>query len=189
MVKITKVYTRTGDKGTTALGDNTRVPKDNPRVSAYGTTEEANAVLGIARIHAPAKLQAALGRIQNDLFDVGGDLCLPTESSYKHEPLRITAQQVQWLEHEIDTLNAPLETLHSFILPGGTPAAAHLHHARTVVRRAEREISALAQDEKINTEALRYMNRLSDYLFVAARYANSLNGGDVLWIAGANRNG
>lgn len=187
MVKLTKIYTRGGDKGQTSLGDGARVAKHSARVAAYGEVDETNSVVGIARLHVAGDLEMALGRIQNDLFDVGADLCVPEKENPKREPLRVSAAQVSRLEAGIDHLNAELEPLNSFILPGGTPAAAHLHHARTVARRAERRIAALMETETINPEALRYVNRLSDYLFVAARYVNRDAGGDILWVPGANR--
>lgn len=187
MVKLTKIYTRTGDKGDTGLADGARVPKYSPRVAAYGAVDEANAVLGLCRLHAADDLDAALARVQNDLFDVGADLATPEQEAPRYEPLRVTDAQVRWLEQEIDRRNAGLGTLRSFILPGGSPLAAHLHHARTVVRRAEREVAALMAAETISPIALQYLNRLSDYLFVAARYVNQGEGGDVLWEPGKNR--
>jgi cob(I)alamin adenosyltransferase len=189
MVKLTKIYTRTGDTGQTGLGDGSRVAKTDPRVEAYGTVDEANAVLGLCRLHAGADLSASLARVQNDLFDLGADLCTPEDPEPKYPPLRVVQSQIAWLEQEIDRINAGLETLRSFILPAGTPLAAHLHHARTVVRRAERRVSALMADTEINPQVLQYLNRLSDYLFVAAREANRGAGGDVLWQPGANRDG
>ena len=187
MVKLTRIYTRTGDTGQTALGDGSRVAKTDPRVTAYGTVDELNALLGICRLHAAGELDLALARIQNDLFDVGADLCTPEQEDPPFEPLRVVGAQVDWLEAEIDRVNAELETLRSFVLPAGSPAAAHLHHARTVARRAERETAALAVTTPINEEVLRYLNRLSDYLFVLARDANREAGGDVLWQPGENR--
>jgi cob(I)alamin adenosyltransferase len=189
MVKLTKIYTRTGDTGQTGLGDGSRVAKTDPRVEAYGTVDEANAVLGLCRLHAGADLSASLARVQNDLFDLGADLCTPEDPDPRYPPLRVVQGQIAWLEQEIDRINAGLETLRSFILPAGTPLAAHLHHARTVVRRAERRVSALMADTEINPQVLQYLNRLSDYLFVAAREANRGAGGDVLWQPGANREG
>lgn len=187
MVKLTRIYTRTGDTGLTGLGDGSRVPKTDPRVEAYGTVDEANAVLGLCRLHADAALSGSLARVQNDLFDVGADLCTPEQPDPKYPPLRVVEGQITWLEVEIDRLNAGLESLRSFILPAGTPLAAHLHHARTVVRRAERGVSALMAEAAINPLVLQYLNRLSDYLFVAAREANREAGGDVLWQPGASR--
>ncbi len=187
MVKLTKIYTRTGDSGQTALGDGSRVAKTDARVTAYGTVDELNALLGICRLHAGGELDEALARIQNDLFDVGADLCTPEQDDPPFEPLRVVPSQVDWLEAEIDRVNTNLETLRSFVLPAGSPAAAHLHHARTVARRAERDTAALAAHTPINEDVLRYLNRLSDYLFVLARDANREAGGDVLWQPGENR--
>ncbi len=192
MVVLNKIYTRTGDKGTTALGTGDRVAKHNIRVETYGTTDEVNSVLGLARLHTGglSEIDAALGRIQNDLFDLGADLCFPeSEEPLDYEPLRVTDAQVEWLEAEIDKLNDNLEPLNSFILPGGTPLASHLHHARTVSRRAERLCVALSEAEpgKTSDAVLKYLNRLSDYLFVAARWCNDKGRADVLWTPGANR--
>ena len=193
MVVLNKIYTRTGDDGTTALGTGERVRKDGLRVSAYGTVDETNAVIGIARIalgERHANLNQQLGRVQNDLFDVGADLCVPDHGQkLEYEPLRVSAAQVERLESDIDTLNGELQPLKSFVLPGGTPAAAGLHQARTVCRRAERLIVELAAEpaEPVSDDVLKYVNRLSDYLFVAARYANDLGAADVLWVPGANR--
>ena len=190
MVKLTRIYTRTGDTGTTGLGDGSRVRKHGVRVTAYGSVDEANAVLGVARLHVDDSLDQAIERVQNDLFDVGADLCTPEQENPEYPPLRITEPQVRWLEQDIDRMNGGLPPLRSFVLPGGTAAAAHLHQARTVVRRAERDISALAMEETINPLALTYMNRLSDWLFVAARHVNQVAGaGDVLWQPGQNRGG
>jgi cob(I)alamin adenosyltransferase len=185
MVQLTRIYTKGGDKGTTSLGTGKRVPKHDPRVAAYGTVDEANAVIGIVRLHAEGDLQAMLARIQNDLFDLGADLCRPDIDN--QEGLRIVEAQVERLEREIDAMNAKLSPLNSFVLPGGTAAAAYLHQARTIVRRAEREMTALAEREPVNPAAIRYANRLSDHLFVAARAANDWGKGDVLWQPGANR--
>lgn len=187
MVRLTRIYTRTGDTGQTGLGDGTRVAKHGARVTAFGSVDEANSVLGLARLYAEGELDAMLARVQNDLFDLGADLCTPETEAPAHPPLRIVESQIQWLEEAIDAVNADLPSLRSFVLPGGTPLAAQLHLARTVVRRAERDISALAVEEQINPLALKYMNRLSDYLFVAARHANRDTGGDVLWEPGRNR--
>lgn len=190
MVVLSKIYTRTGDAGDTALGDGTRVAKHSLRVSAYGTVDETNATLGLARLHASADMDAALQRIQNDLFDLGADLCRP-DMARDHEagytPLRIIDAQVDRLEAEIDAMNANLTTLRSFILPGGTALAAHLHLCRTVSRRAERLTVELATLEDINPAALRYLNRLSDWFFVASRIANDDGRGDVLWVPGLTR--
>jgi cob(I)alamin adenosyltransferase len=185
MVQLTRIYTKGGDKGTTSLGTGKRVPKHDPRVAAYGTVDEANAVIGIVRLHVEGELQAMLARIQNDLFDLGADLCRPDIEN--QEGLRIVDAQVERLEREIDAMNAKLSPLNSFVLPGGTAAAAYLHQARTIVRRAEREMTALAEREPVNPAAIRYANRLSDHLFVAARAANDWGKGDVLWQPGANR--
>ena len=189
MVKLTRIYTRGGDKGETSLGDGTRVPKHDLRVEAYGTVDEANAVIGIARLHGAYRpdLDARLARIQNDLFDLGADLCTPESPDPKYPPLRIVEAQVDRLEREIDALNAELSPLTSFVLPGGTPLAAQLHLARTVVRRAERLMTALAGVEPVGLAALKYVNRLSDHLFVLSRHANGRGSGDVLWVPGANR--
>ncbi|MGB1548455.1 MAG: cob(I)yrinic acid a,c-diamide adenosyltransferase [Alphaproteobacteria bacterium] len=185
MVRLTKIYTRGGDKGETSLGGGGRVPKHDLRVAAYGTTDEANAVIGIARLHTSGMADEILRRIQDDLFDVGADLCRPED--VKGDALRIVSAQVTRLEGEIDTINAKLGPLDSFVLPGGTPAAAYLHLARTVVRRAERLMTELASKESVNPEAVRYVNRLSDLLFVLARHLNEDGKKDVLWRPGANR--
>ncbi|WP_395016159.1 cob(I)yrinic acid a,c-diamide adenosyltransferase [Dongia sp.] len=185
MVQLTRIYTKGGDKGTTSLGTGKRVSKHDPRVAAYGTVDEANAVIGIARLHAEGELDAMLSRIQNDLFDLGADLCRPDIEN--QEGLRIVEAQVERLEREIDAMNAKLQPLNSFVLPGGSPAAAYLHQARTIVRRAEREMTALSEREPVNPAAIRYANRLSDHLFVAARAANDWGKDDVLWQPGANR--
>jgi cob(I)alamin adenosyltransferase len=187
MVRLTRIYTRGGDKGETSLGDGSRVPKHALRVAAYGTVDEANAAIGIARLHADAEADAMLGHIQNDLFDLGADLCTPEDGRRSAGALRISAAQVERLEHEIDAMNATLPPLDSFILPGGSAAAAYLHLARTVTRRAERLVSELAQREPLNPEALKYLNRLSDHLFVLGRRVNDNGARDVLWIPGANR--
>jgi len=192
-VVLNKIYTRTGDDGTTALGSGERVRKDGRRVSAYGTVDETNAVLGVAVVALGDQLpdvSAMLGRVQNDLFDLGADLCVPDRGEeLAYEPLRVTADQVDRLEADIDQLNGELEPLRSFILPGGSPAAAALHQARTVCRRAERLIVELAADdnEPVGAAVIKYMNRLSDFLFVAARYVNDRGKADVLWVPGQNR--
>lgn len=190
MVQLTRIYTRGGDKGKTSLGNGDRVAKNDLRVDAYGTVDEANAVLGLARLHSQngqdADTDAMLARIQNDLFDLGGDLCVPEEGAPEWA-LRITAAQVERLETEIDAMNATLSPLQSFILPGGSALSAHLHHARTVIRRAERLIADLADREALNPQALIYANRLSDHLFVLARITNGNGTRDVLWVPGANR--
>jgi cob(I)alamin adenosyltransferase len=192
MVVLSKIYTRTGDDGTTALGSGRRVAKYDLRVECYGTLDETNAAIGLARLHTPASdpaLDAMLARIQNDLFDLGAELCYPDESNDARGRLSVTAAQVERLEGEIDALNRELRPLRSFVLPGGTPAASFLHLARTVSRRAERLMVALAArpNEPASGAALRYINRLSDFLFVAARYANEKGKSDVLWIRGQNR--
>jgi cob(I)alamin adenosyltransferase len=187
MVRLTRIYTRGGDKGETSLGDGTRVPKHALRVAAYGAVDEANAAIGIARLHTSAEADATLGHIQNDLFDLGADLCTPEGGRRSAGALRISAAQVERLEHEIDAMNATLRPLDSFILPGGSAAAAYLHLARTVTRRAERLVSGLAQSEPVNPEALKYLNRLSDHLFVLGRRVNDNGARDVLWVPGANR--
>lgn len=188
MVRLTRIYTRGGDKGKTSLGDGRRVPKHHLRVEAYGTVDEANAVVGLARLHTTdnAAAEAMLGRIQNDLFDLGADLCVP-ENPEQPGGLRVVQGQIDRLEGEIDAMNANLAPLNSFILPGGTPAAAHLHHARTLVRRAERLICQLAENGPVNPLAIAYANRLSDHLFVLARHFNEDGAKDVLWVPGANR--
>ena len=192
MVVLNRIYTRTGDDGTTALGSGERRKKYDLRIAAYGTLDETNSVIGIARLHTAedAALDAALSRIQNDLFDVGADLTTPGKGKGPGGArLTVTAAQVDWLEAEIDRLNDELEPLRSFILPGGGAAAAHLHLARTVCRRAERLIAELNDkpDESVTPEVLKYVNRLSDFLFVAARHANGKGARDVLWKPGQNR--
>jgi cob(I)alamin adenosyltransferase len=187
MVTLSKIYTRGGDKGETSLGDGGRVAKHAPRVAAYGTVDEANAAIGVARLHAAGEADAMLARIQNDLFDLGADLCTPEDGRRGGRALRIVAAQVERLEAEIDRLNAALRPLDSFVLPGGRPAAAYLHVARTVVRRAERLMTELASREPVNPEAIRYVNRLSDHLFVLARHLNDDGKADVPWAPGAHR--
>jgi cob(I)alamin adenosyltransferase len=193
MVVLNKIYTRTGDGGLTALGTGERVPKHSARIAAYGTVDETNASIGMARIHlggAHADVDAILGRIQNDLFDLGADLTVP-EGGQKaaREPLRVVDAELKRLEDEIDELNGTLKPLRSFVLPGGSAAAAALHVARTVCRRAERCMVELAaqQGEHVSAPALKYINRLSDFLFVASRYVNERGQGDVLWVPGQNR--
>lgn len=191
MVVLNRIYTRTGDKGTTALAAGGRRPKHDLRIEAFGTVDETNACIGLVRLHtAGHELDAMLGRIQNDLFDLGADLAtVETGKPLPYEPLRITQGQVDRLEHEIDRLNGQLEPLRSFVLPGGTAAAAALHLARTVCRRAERHVVALTEkpEEKVSPEAVKYLNRLSDFLFVASRYINDKGALDVLWVPGQNR--
>jgi cob(I)alamin adenosyltransferase len=187
MVQLTRIYTRGGDAGQTSLGDGERVPKHALRVAAYGTVDEANATVGLARLHAPPDADAMLERIQNDLFDLGADLCTPEGGRRAEGALRVVAAQVERLEREIDAMNAELRPLTSFVLPGGTPCAAHLHLARTVTRRAERLAVELAAAEPVNPEAVKFLNRLSDHLFVLARHVNDKGARDVLWRPGANR--
>lgn len=190
MVVLNRIYTRTGDKGETGLVDGSRVPKDAARVAAFGTVDELNAGLGLARLHAGGAAAEGIARIQNDLFDLGADLATPgfdNDAAAKRPPLRVVAAQTGRLEAEIDAMNADLAPLRSFVLPGGSALAAYLHLARTVCRRAERAAVTLAAAESVNPEAVRYLNRLSDWLFVAARVANDLGQGDILWVPGANR--
>ena len=186
MVKLTRIYTRGGDKGQTSLVSGDRVPKHDPRVAAFGTVDETNAVIGLARLHTTGEADAILGRIQDDLFDLGADLGNPSED-LSDATLRIVVAQVSRLEEEIDAMNGELASLTSFVLPGGTPASAFLHQARTVCRRAERLATELAEMAPVNPEAVRYLNRLSDLMFVAARYLNEKGAGDILWRPGANR--
>lgn len=192
MVKLDKIYTRGGDKGETSLGDGARVAKHDPRVAAYGTTDECNAILGLARQHTAilddgGGVDDMLARIQNDLFDLGADLCTPEQEDPKYPPLRMSEEQVTRLENEIDAMNADIPPLQSFILPGGSAAAAWLHLARTVARRAEREMTLTAETQEINPAAIQYINRLSDHLFVLARKVNDNGATDVLWVPGQNR--
>ncbi len=191
MVRLTRIYTKGGDKGRTSLGDGTRVVKHDLRVAAYGTVDEANAAVGLARLHAAGEAEAMLARIQNDLFDLGADLCRPEAGPKDKKPggtaLRVVESQVLRLENEIDAMNAALQPLESFVLPGGSAAAAHLHLARTIARRAERAITALAAKSAVNPFAIKYINRLSDHLFVLARIVNDRGKADVLWRPGANR--
>jgi cob(I)alamin adenosyltransferase len=184
MVFLSRIYTKTGDKGETSLGDGARVPKNHPRVAAYGSVDELNSVLGLLVANAPAESEL-LRRVQNDLFDVGADLCVPTAADEKAGArLRVTAEQSQHLEKAIDRLNAGLSPLRSFVLPGGRPAAAWCHLARTVCRRAERDVVTLSQAEPINPECVIYLNRLSDLLFVLARVYNNNGQDDLLWQPG-----
>ncbi|WP_372840505.1 cob(I)yrinic acid a,c-diamide adenosyltransferase [Phaeovulum sp.] len=190
MVVLNRIYTRTGDAGETALSNGARVAKHSPRVTAYGTVDETNATLGLARLHAAGEMDAQLARIQNDLFDLGADLARPDmerDDEAGYPVLRMSAAQVDRLEVEIDAMIARLEPLRSFILPGGSALAAHLHLCRTVARRAERCTVELAAVEPVNEAAVKYLNRLSDWLFVAARIANNDGRDDVLWVPGANR--
>ena len=185
MVTLSRIYTKTGDSGETGLGDGSRVSKASARITAIGAIDEANSAIGVARVVADGDFDAMLARIQNDLFDLGADLSAPEDGRKAEGRLRIAEVQVARLEGEIDAMNANLSPLTSFILPGGTALAAHLHLARAIARRAEAAIVALAAEEKINSAAIRYANRLSDHLFVMARAANG--GEDVLWIPGENR--
>jgi cob(I)alamin adenosyltransferase len=192
MVRLNRIYTRTGDDGTTGLGSGKRVAKHDLRVESFGTVDEANACIGLARLHTAdvPDLDRMLMRIQNDLFDLGADLCTPDVGEpLAYEPLRIVQEQVERLEQEIDLLNAELKPLKSFVLPGGSALAANLHLARTVTRRAERLMTALVAQpgERVGTAAMKYVNRLSDFLFVASRWANARGEGDVLWVPGQNR--
>jgi cob(I)alamin adenosyltransferase len=187
-MKLDRIYTRGGDKGETSLGDGTRVTKHHPRVRAMGGLDEANAALGVALLHIDNSIiKKLLARIQNDLFDVGADLCRPEHANETKQPLRVTAAQVTVLENDIDRFNEPLRPLTSFVLPGGSPASAHLHLARAVLRRAECEMTELAATQALNPELLKYVNRLSDLLFVLARYLNAGGENDVLWQPGINR--
>ena len=191
MVVLNRIYTRTGDKGTTALAAGGRRPKHDLRIEAYGTVDETNACIGMVRLHTVGhEIDPMLSRIQNDLFDLGADLAtVETDKPLPYETLRITQAQVDLLEQEIDRLNGELSVLRSFVLPGGTPAAAALHLARTICRRAERHVVELTEkpDEKVSSEAVKYLNRLSDFLFVASRYVNDKGALDVLWVPGQNR--
>ena len=193
MVKLNKIYTRTGDDGSTGLVDGSRLSKDSLRVAAYGDVDETNAVIGLVRLQLQSRrLDAMLARIQNELFDLGADLATPlpeagaADSEYA---LRVQPEQTARLETELDALNADMEPLTSFVLPGGSAPAAYLHQARTVTRRAERTMVALAAEAPVTPEALRYINRLSDFLFVAARHVNDHGRADILWVPGANRPG
>jgi cob(I)alamin adenosyltransferase len=190
MVVLSKIYTKTGDAGETALGNGARVAKHSTRVNAYGTVDETNAMVGMARLHATGEMDAGLARIQNDLFDLGADLCRP-DMERDHEagyvPLRMLERQVLRLEAEIDVMNALLQPLRSFILPGGSPLATQMHVCRTVCRRAERLTVELATMEAVNAEAVKYLNRLSDWFFVAGRIANNDGKDDVLWVPGLTR--
>lgn len=190
MVTLNKIYTRTGDAGQTRLASGAPVSKSDHRVEAYGAVDELNAVIGLARLHSGQndRIDAMLGRIQNELFDLGADLATPMDPAPKWEALRIIATQVERLESEIDWMNESLKPLDSFILPGGSPLSAHLHLARTVCRRAEREAVRLVESgEGVNPDAVRYLNRLSDHLFVAGRRANANGAADILWKPGATR--
>jgi cob(I)alamin adenosyltransferase len=190
MVVLNRIYTRTGDTGETALGNGMRVAKYSLRVTSYGTVDEVNSTVGLARLHAPESMDVQLAQIQNDLFDMGADLCRPDmarDAEAEYAPLRMVDAQVKRLEAQIDAMNAKLEPLRSFVLPGGSPLAAHLHLCRTVTRRAERLTMELATLEEINPAAVQYLNRLSDWFFVASRIANDDGKADVLWVPGKNR--
>lgn len=189
MVVLNKIYTKTGDKGETALGDGSRVAKTSPRVEAYGTVDELNSIVGIAVFHAEGKIREQLQTIQNDLFDLGADLCVPVTQNVEAEypPLRMVKAQVERLENEIDQVNKDLSPLRSFVLPGGTLLASYLHQCRTVARRAERLTVGLSKEEPINPDTIKYLNRLSDWFFVMARVANNNGKDDILWIPGASR--
>lgn len=184
MVQLTRIYTRGGDKGKTSLGDGTRVPKHAPRIDLMGTVDEVNSAIGLARLSVNKEMDASLSQVQHDLFDMGADLCLPT--SGEKPVLRIQDQHTDRLEKEIDCLNSELQPLTSFVLPGGSAPSAALHFARTLTRRAERQVSEHQEDEGLNPEILRYLNRLSDYLFVLARYLNDKGEADILWTPGKN---
>ena len=187
-MKLDKIYTRTGDEGKTSLGDGSRLPKFHLRVTAYGSIDEANSVIGVANLHVKdSEVFQLLRHVQNDLFDVGADLCQPERAGAKKPLLRITEEQVTWLENQIDRFNAELEPLNTFVLPGGSPASAHLHYARTVTRRAERDVVRLFADEPANPAVLHYVNRLSDLLFVLARFLNEKGKEDVRWQPGLHR--
>lgn len=186
MIKLNKIYTKTGDGGDTALGDGERVLKDSLRVSAYGNVDELNASIGIITLYANAELKRKLKNIQNDLFDIGADLCVPISEKNK-DRLRLSTNQIETLELEIDEMNSILEPLNSFVLPGGCRSATFLHMARTICRRAERSVVSLRSQEKINDNTLVYLNRLSDWLFVASRVENQENSSEVLWAPGKNK--
>ena len=190
MVTLNKIYTKTGDEGKTSLGNGDRVNKHSLRVDAYGTVDETNATVGLARLHAnDITITTQLSAIQNDLFDLGADLCRPNhedDAKSTHRPLRINSKQVKRLENEIDSMNNALKTLKSFVLPGGSALASHLHLCRTVSRRAERLTFALSETESVNEIAVKYLNRLSDWFFVASRIANSNGADDILWVPGDN---
>ena len=190
MVVLNKIYTRTGDEGETALGNGARVAKHSIRVTAYGTVDELNATVGRARLHTTDDIDAQLSEVQNDLFDLGADLCTPDmekDAEKEYPPLRMVQSQVDRLERQIDAMNKHLEPLRSFILPGGSVTAAHMHMCRTVARRAERHVVELATMESVNPHAVKYLNRLSDWFFVAGRVVNDQGRADVLWVPGANR--
>ncbi len=187
MVKLDKIYTRGGDGGETSLSDGKRMKKYAPRIEAYGTVDESNAAIGMARLHTFGADDVMLERIQNDLFDLGADVSTPADSKYAASALRIDQVQIDRLEQEIDQMNADIEPLTSFVLPGGSPASAYLHLARTMVRRAERLLVKVSEEEEISPLAIKYLNRLSDHLFVISRRTNDGGKKDVLWIPGENR--
>ena len=187
MVKLDKIYTRGGDGGETSLTDGSRARKNAPRIEAYGCIDESNATIGMARLHLSDDDDQMLERIQNDLFDLGADVSMPTGGKYEDRALRVSQAQVDRLENEIDHMNADIDPLTSFVLPGGSPASAHLHLARTTVRRAERQLVFTADNEQISPLAIKYLNRLSDHLFVLSRKTNNNGKDDVLWIPGENR--
>lgn len=187
MVTLSRIYTKTGDEGETSLGNGQRVPKHAPRIAAMGAIDEANAALGVARLHTDGAIDAMLARIQNDLFDLGADICVPEGGPKSEGALRIAEAQIMRLENEIDEMNAALQPLKSFVLPGGEHAAAYLHLARAIVRRAEAALAALSVSEDVGRDTKRYVNRLSDHLFVAARKINAEGAGDVLWEPGQHR--
>lgn len=186
MVQLTRIYTKGGDKGKTSLGTGTRVSKASPRIAAIGDVDEANACIGVSRLSAEGEIDRVLAHIQNDLFDLGADICVPNDDT-KVERLRVHLHQVTFLEEKIDYYNQSLPPLHSFVLPAGTPLAAQLHQARAVVRRAERTVCTLKELEPLNEHIIHYLNRLSDFLFVLARFANHREEGDILWVPGAHR--
>jgi cob(I)alamin adenosyltransferase len=187
-MKLDRIYTRSGDDGRTSLGDGARLPKFHTRVAAYGSVDEANSVIGVALPHiGDTDIRSVLSHIQNDLFDLGADLCRPEREHRKVEPLRISEQQVKWVEEKIELFNSTMAPLASFVIPGGNHASAHLHHARTVVRRAERHMTETAYQEPVNPAALKYANRLSDLLFVLARYLNEKGHTEILWQPGLHR--
>lgn len=187
MVRLDKIYTRGGDKGETSLTDGTRAKKYDPRIEAYGTVDESNSTIGLARMHTSGSEDDMLSRIQNDLFDLGADVSLPTGTKFEEHALRISQEQVDRLEQEIDQMNEYIAPLKSFVLPGGSAASAYLHLARTVVRRAERLLVAAAEEVEISPLTIKYLNRLSDHLFVMSRKTNDDGKDDVLWIPGENR--
>ena len=186
MIKLNKIYTKTGDRGDTALGDGKRVLKDSLRVSAYGNVDELNASIGVITLYAETDLKRKLKNIQNDLFDIGADLCVPI-SNKREERLRLSKNQIETLEADIDEMNSILEPLNSFVLPGGCKSATFLHLSRTICRRAERSVVSLRSEEEINDNTLIYLNRLSDWLFVASRVENQENSSEVLWSPGKNK--